>query len=76
MKSKGDFEGAKSKYLKAIQLNPNDAYSKEELAKINKMTDPDVNAKIEEIIVDLAEQKAVLNSRKREDAYGIFLCEE
>lgn len=65
MKTKGEFETAKMMYGRALEMNENDTYSKNELTKLNAITDPKVEEEVERVIIKLAEQRARLSSKSR-----------
>ena len=72
MKTKGEFETAKEMYQKAIEMNDEDTYSKEELAKLEIFTQAAISSEIDEILVDLAERRAELNPKARDGTCGIL----
>lgn len=57
MKTKGEFETAKTMYKKALELNDTDDYARHELTKLNMITDPKVNQEVEKLLINLADQK-------------------
>lgn len=65
MKSKGEFETAKMMYGRALEMNEKDAYSRNELTKLNAITDPNIDKEVERVIIKLAEQRAKLSSGSR-----------
>ena len=59
MKNKGEFESAMHMYKKAIQLNPNDPYSKHELDKLTIITQKDVDDSLKEAIFEMSQHRKI-----------------
>ncbi len=72
MKAKGEFQTAKELYLKALSLDENDVYSRNEIAKIDLMTYPPTEKAVEDFIIAVAEEKDRQSARKRGENYDFF----
>lgn len=59
MKSKGEFETAKLLYSRAIKIEGCDPYARAELTKLNAITNEKVARGLDELLLEIANQKAL-----------------
>ncbi len=70
MKARGDFETAKEMFGRALAIDGECRYARDELDKLNAFTEPQTAVALEDWIVDLSVRKAELDAPKHRDDCG------